>query len=193
MVENFNKQIALEGKTPIIFDKDGNVFRFLENKTAFVVPDSLYETPLSLKQLEKTPYRIVSNYHAQHLAKKSDAVVYAPFPLGFWALHALSKGHFDKLVLDKPDQYHFLKCFFLRLILKNERRRMGSDVFSPFMMGKLRKVLSVADYFSITIGDWLYLTEETPWQINSFSKAIFWLDQKTETQKMMSFIHSRKE
>lgn len=192
MVEKTYKKIVLKSQTPVVFDRDGNIENFSNNKTVLLVPENLFEVPDSLQKLEKVPYRIGRNFNEKILAEKSNAVVYAPFPLGFWGIHALSKEHFDKVILDKPDHYRFSKNFFFRLILKNERRRMGSDVFSPFMMRKLRNVLSVADYFSLTIGDWLYLTKDTLQQIGRFSKNIYWLDQKTEPQKIMSFIRSPK-
>lgn len=190
MVKKTYNNIALKSETPVVFDRDGNIENFSSNTTELFVPDSLFEVPAPLEKLEKMPYRIACNFDEKNLAEKSTAVVYAPFPLGLWAIHALSKGKFEKVVLDKPDLYRFSKGFLFRLVLKNEKRRMGSDVFSPFMMRKLRKILSVADYFSLTIGDWLYLTKAPPQQTDTFSKSIFWLDQKTELQKIKSFIQS---
>lgn len=190
MRETTYNQIVLKNQTPVIFDRDGNIKNFSGTKSTLLVPAGLFEVPVSLQNFDKVPYHISGNLNEKNMAEKTDAVVYAPFPLGFWALHALSTGHFGKVVLDKPNHYHLLRNFLFRLVLKNERRRMGSDVFSPFMMRKLRKVLSVADYFSLNVGDWLYITKDTPQQTNHFSKSIYWIDEKTEPQKIMAFIAS---
>ena len=61
---------------------------------------------------------------------------------------------------------------------KNERRLMGSDVPSPTMTHILRQWVSVADYFSFTIGEWLEMTQHTKCYLETLSTKISWLGKE---------------
>lgn len=171
---------------PIIFDRNGNTSVPAENNV-LLVPDSLYELPVSFTGMKTICYRITGNTIVENPAPRNAIVLYAPFPLGLWAVHALADGHFAKLILDKREQYRNWHNRLSRIWLKNEKRRMGSDVYSPLMMRRLRESLSVADYFPLNIGDWIYFSEKLQQQSGQLSQAILWLDKKTSYQDVLSF------
>ncbi|EJF89085.1 hypothetical protein MEG_00246 [Bartonella tamiae Th307] len=126
--------------------------------------------------------------------------LYAPNPLGLWALDFFHKniGHsrppktkmqdenhesesllplhkIDALILNNSLFYTQFSIAFMRLRLKNERRLMGSDVPSRFMMRALRRHLAVADYFYFHVGQWLCLTEDVPQKLQYCKNKIRWL------------------
>ena len=90
----------------------------------------------------------------------------------------LPKSLFASYHLNAPEFYSTFKLFVLKLRLKNERRLMGSDVPSPTMTHILRQWVSVADYFSFTIGEWLEMTQHTKRYLETLSTKISWLGKE---------------
>ena len=177
-------------KKPVIFDRNGNTDVFFEAKHTLLIPDCLFEMSASLATVDKTVYRIDRKLKLQNAPEDRNIVIYAPFPLGLWAIHTFIRSHSVKLVLDKQNNYSYWRLLLLRLTLKNEKRRMGSDVFSPLMMRRLHDILSVADYYALTIGDWLSFSDKLPPQFFGLSKNIFWLTDKTPPQEISDFVNS---
>ena len=188
--KSLQKSQSQAEKKPIIFDRNGNADVFFEAKHTLLVPDSLFEMSASLATVNKTVYRIDRKLKLQNAPEDKNIVIYAPFPLGLWAIHTFIRSHSVKLVLDKQHNYSYWRLLLLRLTLKNEKRRMGSDVFSPVMMRRLRDILSVADYYALTIGDWLSFPDKLPEQFFGLSKNIFWLTDKTPPQEISDFVNS---
>ena len=188
-------QLTLEKNLmpPVVFDRDGKTESSVESDNLLLVPDSLFEIPSAFSEQEKKQYRIGRNIFLEKARPQNNFIVYAPFPLGFWAIPALAQGRFAKLVLDRPEDYSNWRYFATRLWLKNEKRRMGSDVYSPRLMRQLHKILSVADYFSLTIGDWLYLAEKSKQYLPRLANMILWLDEKTPQQEISTFLGSGRK
>lgn len=182
---------------PAIFSRDGHLKTIAgDGEKSLLIPDSLFDVAPFRQTPRQLPYRIDRHLGGQiliqnavsHTLYRVSRTLYAPFPLGLWALFAMTAGQFDKLILDEKKQYNRLPMFLLQLGLKNERRRMGSDVFSPLIMRQLRQKLSIADYFLLDIGEWIRLVAKAPRLINTFSHSIFWLDSTTVPDKLCSFI-----
>ncbi|WP_297322353.1 hypothetical protein [uncultured Bartonella sp.] len=189
MIENQANKTALKGqKTPVIFNRDGDWQNLPDaNENLLVIPDSLFDISPTMRNLNKLVYRIDRKQIGNNSGQKLKGAVYAPFPLGIWALVALDKGTIRKLVLERRQQYSKWHLFFLQLRLKNERRRLGSDVLSALVMRQLRQKLSVADYFQLNIGDWIDLTAKACLHTGHFSNSIFWLDSNTTTDELLAF------
>ena len=188
--KSLQKSQSQPRKKPVIFDRNGNTNVFFEAKNTLLVPDCLFEISASLATVDKTVYRINRKLKLQNAPEDKNIVIYAPFPLGLWAIHTFIRSHSVKLVLDKQHNYSYWRLLLLRLTLKNEKRRMGSDVFSPVMMRRLRDILSVADYYALTIGDWLSFPDKLPEQFFGLSKNIFWLTDKNPPQEISDFVNS---
>lgn len=190
MAKKTEKKPHVNGeKLSVIFSCDGRSQNFANGRdNSLLVPDSLFDIPVSLSGLTQSPYRIDRKFNEENPTSQLSQTVYAPFPLGIWALFAIRNGHINKLILDDRRHYSHWRLLWLLLALKNEKRRMGSDVFSPLMTHQLRKRLSIADYFSLNIGDWLRMMAKIPHHINSFSSSIFWLDNNTSPDKLRAFI-----
>lgn len=190
MIETHINKVALKGqKMPVIFNRDGGWQNLLDaNENLLIVPDSLFDIPAIMRNLTKLVYRIERKQMGNSSGQMLKGAVYAPFPLGIWALVALDRGTIRKLVLERKQQYNEWRLFFLQLRLKNERRRLGSDVLSALVMRQLRQKLSVADYFQLNIGDWINLTAKACQHTDHFSNSIFWLDSNTTTDELLAFI-----
>lgn len=172
----------------VLFDLDGNKESSAKSDNLLLVPDSSFKLPSVFSEQKKKHYRIGRNVHFANVGQKNNFIVYAPFPLGFWAIPAFTQGRFDKLILDRPEDYRNWRCVVTRLLLKNEKRRMGSDVFSPIMMRQLHKILSVADYFPLTIGDWLDLTKKSTQYLSRTAGMVLWLNGETPQQEISAFL-----
>lgn len=191
MIKNPSPTQVKKTEPLFIFNKNGSL-----NKAKnccdrlIVVPDSLSKKPDLLNGFKTNNYRVATNPLTEAKILSQEIVLYAPPPLGFWALFVAEKGikDFSKLILDFKDYYTPWRLYLLRLRLKNERRLMGSDVRSPLMMRYLRQSLSIADYFPFSIGEWLTMTCNTKSNIMALSSRVFWLDQPHTQQDFQNFL-----
>lgn len=178
-------------RNAVSLDLSGAVAMPLQfDNSPLYLPDSLRRKPAALQSMDSAFFRLSPRATANGNTGQCISALYAPAPLGLWAIAALAGGQtsFKRIILDQPRYYGSFAIMWLRLRLKNERRLMGSDVMSPMMMRALRRSMVVADYFPLTIGDWLNLTKQTRSDIQKVQNACFWMDEHTTPAEITRFI-----
>lgn len=194
MMEKETQNIVTDKQSKIIeFDKLGHLQTpILSSNKILSLPKSLFASYHLPDKSVAYAYQLIRKGISDAKDSHSTILLYAPPPIGFWALWAKASGNLQntELVLNAPEFYSTFKLFVLRLRLKNERRLMGSDVPSPTMTHILRQWVSVADYFSFTIGEWLEMTQHTKHYLETLSTKISWLGKEDPSSQFNALLEN---
>lgn len=157
---------------------------------------------MALINAPPSPITRVQTYHLPFAEDPEGLILYAPSFLGVWALEQAAKGgrifstsqrentNFAGLILEsKILCSKFMRNIYL-LRLKNERRRLGSDVPSPLITCHLRRHVSVADHFFLPIGAWINLLIRFSANLESLQQKkipLLWLNQAKDAASIQDF------
>ncbi|MET3590252.1 hypothetical protein ABID23_001356 [Bartonella silvatica] len=155
------------------------------------VPETCYQTlPLfSIPDITLCFYRIKPYYQCD-TAPPQKNILYAPSFFSLWALHyAVENPSLFSAILCYGKQWASpLALMWLKFCLKNDCRRMGSDVPSLMIMKALHQHVAISDYSAFPIKQWLHFVKNYKRNYKNLSIPLFWLDNYKNNRNIHEII-----